>query len=74
MVSSDPGSAPAYERLRSFFAIPTHGSMTDAVTDALREGVLSGVLAPGTWLREEGLSRVLVCLFLCVSGHRLVDS
>ena len=32
------------------------GRTTDAVTDALREAILDGVLAPSTWLREDHLS------------------
>lgn len=33
--------------------------MTDAVTDALREAILSGVLTPPTWLREDELAQAL---------------
>lgn len=29
------------------------GSMTEAVTDALREAIISGALEPDTWLRED---------------------
>jgi len=36
------------------------GSMTDAVTDALREAILDGTIPPSTWLREEDLSREFV--------------
>lgn len=36
-----------------------HGSTTDAVTDALREAILTGVLRPQQWLREDQLARAL---------------
>jgi DNA-binding GntR family transcriptional regulator len=45
--------------LRAFLKPPLHGSMTDAVTDALREAILSGVLAPPAWLREDELAKAL---------------
>lgn len=32
------------------------GNTTDAVTDALREEILSGALAPNTWLREHEIA------------------
>jgi DNA-binding GntR family transcriptional regulator len=35
------------------------GRTTDAVTDALREAILDGVLAPSTWLREDELAGAL---------------
>jgi DNA-binding GntR family transcriptional regulator len=38
-------------------AIPVHGSTTDAVTDALREAILSGSLPADSWLREQELAR-----------------
>jgi DNA-binding GntR family transcriptional regulator len=38
---------------------PTRGSMPDAVAGALREGILDGTLAPGTWLREAEVAREL---------------
>lgn len=51
---------PAYAaRLRELLEAPTHGSMTDSVTDALREGILSGILAPLTWLREDEIATSL---------------
>ncbi|WP_081736747.1 GntR family transcriptional regulator [Arthrobacter sp. MA-N2] len=53
---------PAANSLRSFLVAPEHGSMTDAVTDALREAILSGALAPPAWLREDDLAQTL-----CVS-------
>lgn len=33
-----------------------YGSTTDAVTDALREEILSGTLAPNTWIREHEIA------------------
>jgi DNA-binding GntR family transcriptional regulator len=36
--------------------IPVHGSTTDAVTDALREAILSGSLPADSWLREQDLA------------------
>ncbi|GAA5165222.1 GntR family transcriptional regulator [Pseudonocardia eucalypti] len=33
-----------------------HGRTTEAVTDAMREAILDGVLAPSTWLREDELA------------------
>jgi DNA-binding GntR family transcriptional regulator len=45
--------------LRSYLPESGHGSTTDAVTDALREAILSGVLAPSMWLREDELARSL---------------
>lgn len=36
--------------------VPAHGSLTDAVTNALREAILDGVLAPSTWLREDEIA------------------
>ncbi|CAN5338130.1 GntR family transcriptional regulator [soil metagenome] len=51
---------PAYAQpLRILLEAPTHGSMTDSVTDALREGILSGVLVPMTWLREDEIAQAL---------------
>jgi Transcriptional regulators len=56
-VSSGP---PAYlEALGGLLVKPEHGSMTDAVTDALREAILSGILAPPAWLREDELAQAL---------------
>lgn len=45
--------------LRSLVKRADHGSATDAVTDALREAILTGILAPHTWLREGELGEVL---------------
>src|SRR5690606_19028784 len=47
------------DALGALIVKPEHGSMTDAVTDALREAILSGVLAPPTWLREDELATAL---------------
>lgn len=47
-------------QLRSYLKpLPRRGSTTDAVTQALREAILDGVLRQSTWLREEELSRDL---------------
>jgi DNA-binding GntR family transcriptional regulator len=45
--------------LRSYLVASAHGDTTDAVTDALREAVLSGALPPSTWLRERELAGAL---------------
>jgi DNA-binding GntR family transcriptional regulator len=36
-----------------------HGSMTDAVTDALREAILDGALPSSTWLKEDQMAQAL---------------
>lgn len=38
---------------------PRRGGTTDAVTDALREAILDGVLPPSTWLREDEIAHTL---------------
>lgn len=49
---ADPGTA-----LRDYFAPGAHrGRTTDAVTDALREAILDGVLPPNMWLREDEIA------------------
>lgn len=56
------GDRPATEtatRLRALLSEAAHGSTTDAVTDALREGILSQVLLPLTWLREDEIAHNL---------------
>lgn len=46
-----------YDALRGYLADGTHrGRTTEAVTDALREAILDGVLAPNTWLREDEIA------------------
>ena len=40
-------------------AKPTRGRTTEAVTDALREAILDGALAPSTWLREDEIAATL---------------
>ena len=51
----DPADAAAV--LRRYLPPGTaRGRTTDAVTDAMREAILDGVLAPSTWLREDHLS------------------
>jgi DNA-binding GntR family transcriptional regulator len=52
--------APPGRTLRQYLAdAPEHGSTTDAVTTALREAILDGVLPPSSWLREDDLAREL---------------
>lgn len=51
---------PQYaEALSRLLVKADHGSTTDAVTDALREAILSGVLQPPAWLREDELAAAL---------------
>jgi DNA-binding GntR family transcriptional regulator len=40
-------------------ATPERGKATELVTDALREAIITGFLAPGTWLREDEVARDL---------------
>lgn len=48
---------PPLETLRSYLPTGTvRGRTTEAVTDALREAILDGVLAPSSWLREDELA------------------
>lgn len=55
MNSSSPHD-PA-QALRGYFAAGAHrGRTTEAVTDALREAILDGVLPPTTWLREDEIA------------------
>jgi DNA-binding GntR family transcriptional regulator len=45
--------------LVGYFAPPeSRGRTTEAVTDALREAILDGALAPSTWLREDMLAEI----------------
>jgi DNA-binding GntR family transcriptional regulator len=49
---------PNYDALSKYLPDGTHrGHTTDAVTDALREALLDGVIPPTTWLREDELAR-----------------
>lgn len=51
---------PAYaEALHDLLATVDRGNMTDAVTEALREAILSGVLPAPAWLREDELAAAL---------------
>lgn len=53
-------SAHAAASLSSYLRlVPEHGNSTDAVADALREAILDGAIAPGTWLREDSIAREL---------------
>lgn len=45
------------EALRDYFTPGAHrGRTTEAVTDALREAILDGVLPPNMWLREDEIA------------------
>jgi DNA-binding GntR family transcriptional regulator len=44
---------------RFLVAVPQRGKATELVTDALREAIITGLLAPGTWLREDEVARDL---------------
>ncbi|HEY4211664.1 MAG TPA: GntR family transcriptional regulator [Steroidobacteraceae bacterium] len=47
-------------RLSDYLAkVPTRGSMSDAVSDALREAILDGTIPAASWLREEDLAAEL---------------
>jgi DNA-binding GntR family transcriptional regulator len=50
---------PTVDELQRLHVQPGYGSRTDAVTTTLREAILSGVITPGTWLREGELSQTL---------------
>lgn len=53
-------SAPAYaDALRDLLVGADRGNTTDAVHQALREAILSGVLAPPAWLREDELAAAM---------------
>jgi len=55
-------SAPsdALASLRAYLEPGTlRGRTTDAVTDAMREAILDGVLAPSMWLREDEIAHAL---------------
>lgn len=39
-----------------FSGVPVRGRTSEAVTDALREAILDGALAPATWLREDEIA------------------
>ncbi len=51
-----PGGLPNEAMARYFAGTPTRGRTTEAVSDALREAILDGVLPPSTWLREDELA------------------
>ena len=57
--AADAKVQPYEDGLRKLLTKPEHGSMTDAVTDALREAILSGLFAPPAWLREDELAHAL---------------
>lgn len=59
MNATRPAEPEYADALRALLVAPVHGTMTDAVTDALREAILSGVIAAPTWLREDEIARAL---------------
>lgn len=46
------------EKLREYYSVGSHarGRTTEAVSDALREAILDGLLPPSAWLREDELA------------------
>lgn len=57
---SSPSDPSALEPLRQYLVSPPErGRTTEAVSEALREAILDGVLAPSTWLREDEIAAVL---------------
>ncbi len=53
-------SVPAAVSLSSYLRLtPEHGNSTDVVANALREAILDGAIAPGTWLREDSIAHEL---------------
>lgn len=57
--SDEHAPADVLDQLRAHLPVLAHGSTTDAVTECLREGILSGAVPPSTWLREDELARAL---------------
>jgi DNA-binding GntR family transcriptional regulator len=56
-VSGAPDKA-AYEALPNYLTGGVHrGRTTEAVTDALREAILDGLMPPNAWLREDELAQ-----------------
>lgn len=59
LIAAARGTAPAHadRELRAYLlGVPARGGTTEAVTDALREAILDGVLKPAEWLREGELA------------------
>ena len=53
-----PEKAPPYDALSKYLPEDLHrGRTTEAVTEALREAILDGVMPPNTWLREDELAK-----------------
>jgi DNA-binding GntR family transcriptional regulator len=51
---------PANSRFAPYSkVVPEHGHTTDRIEQILREAILDGLLAPGSWLRESELAREL---------------
>lgn len=48
------------QELRQYYGVEghEHGRTTEAVSEALREAIMDGVLAPSAWLREDELAAV----------------
>jgi DNA-binding GntR family transcriptional regulator len=57
-VRADASPGLPVDELRAFYAARSHGrgQTTDAVSDALREAILEGLLPPSAWLREDELA------------------
>jgi DNA-binding GntR family transcriptional regulator len=55
----DGRSKPTGELGRYLVNTPDRGSTADAVTDALREAILDGLIPASTWLREEEIAAEL---------------
>ncbi len=60
-VTAEPGEGrgAGLPDLRSLMPVMARGSTADAVTECLREAVLSGTIPPWTWLREQELAQAL---------------
>lgn len=57
-MTGEPDSGP-YDALPGYLTEgPRRGRTTEAITDALREAILDGVMGPSVWLREDELARV----------------
>ena len=58
--AGDAPEPPAYaQALRDLLVTADRGNTTDAVTEALREAILSGVVSAPAWLREDELAAAL---------------
>lgn len=60
MAAGGNGPLPVYaDALHALLVEADRGNTTDAVHQAIREAILSGVLAPPAWLREDELAGAL---------------